>query len=469
LSKQVKRKQFKVNDHITLKLKKKKTIVYIDGEEFQQCKYLLLTFPVRKIDLLDEVKSIDDAAEMLDKSLERRQEGNGVLQRKSKIPPEMEFWAHCSNLQAWAENDYDTRLLHSNLAFPLLKALTRVGDGKAKKIFKEEIVERYNSGCKNVREFLRRRKYLDYLSRNEFLCLLDDPVEIEVISNLEKSLKDAKNRAGRKKKVGIEIKNGKVSNLYLGGFNLLKISPLLKKLKYLKDLDLRSNPIKELPDWIGKFQSLKYLNLSNNQLIRLNPSIGKLTQLEKLDLYGNKLKKLPQSIGNLRSLKVLELHNNELESLPESLGNLSFLTKLLVNDNKLKTLPESIGNLNSLIELSAHHNQLETLPESIGNLKSLYRLLLRSNNLKSLPETLGDLENLVNLSLNYNKLTSLPKFTGKFARLGILQLENNPLSEVPDAIFEHPKVSTIQLRGTNITLTKKQEEIVKRKKIDLWL
>ena len=141
---QVKIKKFKINDYITLKLENKKTVIYIDGEEFQQCKYLLLTFPEREMDLLDEVKSVDDAAEMLDRSLERRREDNGMLQEEYKIPPEMEFWAHCSNLQAWAENDYDTRLLHSNLAFPLLRALTEVGDAVAKKITERNPLNRIN-------------------------------------------------------------------------------------------------------------------------------------------------------------------------------------------------------------------------------------------------------------------------------------------------------------------------------------
>ena len=54
-----------------------------------------------------------------------------------------EFRANCSNLQAWVENGYDTRLLHRNLAFPLLKKLTNVGDLHAKKVFKDEIANKY--------------------------------------------------------------------------------------------------------------------------------------------------------------------------------------------------------------------------------------------------------------------------------------------------------------------------------------
>ncbi len=55
---------------------------------------------------------------------------------RSAILPIKEFWGHCSNLQAWAEYGYDTRLLHPNLAFPLLEKLATVGDPIAKKVFK---------------------------------------------------------------------------------------------------------------------------------------------------------------------------------------------------------------------------------------------------------------------------------------------------------------------------------------------
>ena len=50
------------------------------------------------------------------------------------------------NLQVWAEMNYDTRILHRNLAFPLLKKLAQVGDPIAKKALKDEIAKRFLSG-----------------------------------------------------------------------------------------------------------------------------------------------------------------------------------------------------------------------------------------------------------------------------------------------------------------------------------
>ncbi len=133
-------KEFKVIEYITLKMEGNKTNIYVNGELFNQCKFLLLNIPVNKISSFDEIESIDEAVERLDRSMEGRGRKNFM------IPPETEFWGHCSNLQVWAEMNYDTRILHRNLAFPLLKKLAQVGDPIAKKALKDEIAKRFLSG-----------------------------------------------------------------------------------------------------------------------------------------------------------------------------------------------------------------------------------------------------------------------------------------------------------------------------------
>ena len=90
---------------------------------------------------------------------------------RGKIDQKEIFWGHCSNVQAWAEHDYDTRLIHSNLAFPLLKKLSKAGDPMAKRVFKEEIAKRYSSGIASVRTFLQEAGYLKFLSPDELASL----------------------------------------------------------------------------------------------------------------------------------------------------------------------------------------------------------------------------------------------------------------------------------------------------------
>lgn len=98
---------------------------------------------------------------------------NYFYRKRKEIPPEQEICGHFSNLQAWIENDYDTRLLSSNLAFPLLQKLAEVGDPQAKKVFKEEIVKRLMHGYPTTTHFLVNGKYLDYFTQEELLTLLN--------------------------------------------------------------------------------------------------------------------------------------------------------------------------------------------------------------------------------------------------------------------------------------------------------
>ena len=160
-------KEFKINEYLTLRLENGYTNIYVADRIFNQCKYLILNIPVEEIEELDELESIDEAAESLDHSLE------GLHPYGYGIPPDTEFWAHCSNLQAWFENGYDTRLLHRNLAFSLLERLTDVGDPLARKVFKDELSSRYLSGFMPVRLYFLEKSLLRYLTREELQSIVN--------------------------------------------------------------------------------------------------------------------------------------------------------------------------------------------------------------------------------------------------------------------------------------------------------
>lgn len=142
---------------MTLKLEGNHTLIYVNGERFNQCKYLAFQINLHQADEYDDIQSIDDM-EQQDRSSEFK---------KLDISPEEEFWGHCSNLQTWFEYDYDTRLLHRNLAFPLLKKLSEIGDPIAKRAYKEEIIYRLEEGNENVIEYLIKGKFLEIFSEVE--------------------------------------------------------------------------------------------------------------------------------------------------------------------------------------------------------------------------------------------------------------------------------------------------------------
>ena len=114
---------FKLNDFLTLKLEEGKTRIYVKGEKFEYyCRPFLVSLPTDKVDMYKEAESLEDVKDIFtdmlrseDLSLEQYEE-----EVNNKIDAKTEFWAHCSNLQAWVDNKYDTSIMMSNLAFPIL-------------------------------------------------------------------------------------------------------------------------------------------------------------------------------------------------------------------------------------------------------------------------------------------------------------------------------------------------------------
>ena len=186
-----------INEYITLKLSNEGyTEIFIDDEIFDQCVRLVFQIPVDFIENFTEINSIDEAEVVYNSSMDEVVDELDVLrenrqEEKYEIIPEEEFRAHVSNLQAWVEHDYDTRLLHRNLAFPLLKSLTELGDPSAKKVFKEEIASRLESGSLNVLIYLVNEGYLDYLNKEEIEVLFDTP-NSKIYKNLLEALMDKK-------------------------------------------------------------------------------------------------------------------------------------------------------------------------------------------------------------------------------------------------------------------------------------
>lgn len=319
-------KIFEVNKYITLKLEEEKTIIYINKDRFDQCKALVLSIPIIEMKWLKEIESIDEAADKLKRTSKE------TVYSKIKIPIETEFWGHCSNLQVWVENNYDTRLLHRNLAFPLLKKLAEVGDLKAKKVFKEEIAKRFNEGYPSVTTFLVNSELLKALDKEEFMSLLNSS-EANALIDLEEIL-------NKNLKILRQDVNPYTQGFWLEGKKIVGL--------FLEDCNL-----KYLPDSIGKIRHLKYLYLNENLL-----------------------KELPVSIGRLKSLEILDIRNNKLHSIPNSIGNLKNLKELRLSDNKLKTLPKTLDKLKLLNRLSLAGNELEIIPEFIKQMKKIGKNIL---------------------------------------------------------------------------------------------
>ncbi|XP_062081169.1 receptor-like protein 6 [Humulus lupulus] len=106
-----------------------------------------------------------------------------------------------------------------------------------------------------------------------------------------------------------------ISSLTIKGYyaELEKIQTMLIVIDFS-----RNNFTGEIPELLGKLNSLKGLNFSHNKISgSIPPSLGNLTNLEWLDLSSNKLVgKIPWQLAvNLNQLQFLNLSVNELDGL----------------------------------------------------------------------------------------------------------------------------------------------------------
>ncbi|MCP6727620.1 MAG: hypothetical protein KJI69_06435 [Patescibacteria group bacterium] len=86
---------YQLNKYITMKLEGNRTNIYVNNSLFNQCKFLFLNIPVKKIKNYSEIDSIDEAAEKLNGSME------GRSAESFEISPETEFWGHWCDMKSY--------------------------------------------------------------------------------------------------------------------------------------------------------------------------------------------------------------------------------------------------------------------------------------------------------------------------------------------------------------------------------
>lgn len=367
---------------------------------------------------------------MLDRTLEE-----GDLEERG-ITPEEVFIGHCSNLQAWAENDYNSRLLHRTMAFPLLKRLVEAGDSVAKAVFKEEIISRFESGNPTVVRYLISEGYIRKYVKEELLEALLESKELSILKNLQVLTETTMEIVEEvelftqfgNRQYGIEFDKNRLCGLELRHINLKQFPLEITKIVSLEKVFLDENIFRSIPNKIGGLKNLRELSLDGNQLEALPEEIGSLMSLESLSLNINKFKKFPDCVTRLKNLKYLGLGMNQISDIPKSISKLENLKILALNSNQISRLPESIGYLKSLESLYIDDNSLESLPESIGELTSLKELELQSNKLVFLPESLFKINKLKKLDISENEIHHIQNIKRKLNYLEVFDYDEKKLS-----------------------------------------
>jgi len=150
--------------------------------------------------------------------------------------------------------------------------------------------------------------------------------------------------------------------------------------------NVSSYQLKEIPNFLRKQSSLRYLDLSYNQIQGEIPiSICNAIELEVLDLsnnsfFGTILQCLIELSG--KALVVLNLRTNNLNgTIPDAFPRNCSLQTLALNKNQLKRgLPKSLANCSRLEFLDIGNNHIEdTFPFYLKTTSMLRILVLRSN------------------------------------------------------------------------------------------
>ncbi|KAF3776891.1 LRR receptor-like serine/threonine-protein kinase [Nymphaea thermarum] len=258
------------------------------------------------------------------------------------------------------------------------------------------------------------------------------------------------------------------------------IDELLLQLRSLSYLDLSSNSLSRVPEFLVDLTSLHALKFADCNLQgNFPPGVFLLPELENLQISNNmelmvslplhvhlrssriRFLDLSSTVVSLRSFwaisKLSHLSHLELEesnlvgTIPPSWSSSEIMVMNLHGNNLNGPIPDTFSLFSNLIHLDLSSNSLSgRIPSGLFNLPFLEVFDVSQNNLNgSIPQVLAhDLQHLRQLDLSVNQLIGdIPSPFFNLTSLDYLNLANNRLSgQIPSSFINLPSLKTLFLR-----------------------
>ncbi|KAF5477480.1 hypothetical protein F2P56_004117 [Juglans regia] len=225
-----------------------------------------------------------------------------------------------------------------------------------------------------------------------------------------------------------------LTQLFLRTSQLTRL-PILASLSALRCIDLsNSKEFKELKENFSEnMDSLKILNLSNTGIVGLPSNFGNLPNLELLDLSNtSKLAEIPDNtFEKMGSLRQLFLSRCSLRKLPKMEG-LKRLEVLDLSDCSGLRVMEDCSSQSS--EEPSVESLKETEAEFLKHMNHIQVLNLSGTRIVVPPiSNLANLSNLTHLLLQGCSLSESEPNCGNFTKLEVLDLSKTGISSLPSA------------------------------------
>lgn len=256
-------------------------------------------------------------------------------------------------------------------------------------------------------------------------------------------------------------------SLCLGG----ELNASLLNLKFLNYLDLSLNNFEgtQIPEFIGQFKNLWYLNLSYASFTgEVPPHLGNLSNLQYLDLNGFSYNNFgstglqvenPQWLSVFSSLKYLDMGfvriNSKEGAWLNAINMIPSLLEIRLHECELQVILVTLSfvNFTSLTVLDISKNFFNSsIPNWLFNLTSLTKLDLSSNSFSgSISSEFANLVSLEDLDLSLNGYIGdhIASSLGTLCKLKNLNLAANNLSgdisEFLNNLSVCPSVSLVSL------------------------